>query len=440
MITCAITKNSVIGLATSISRLYKQSASSENGTEYLRKAKTELFNLCQRIKESANDDAQRHEFINLLIERLQKTGAASIDPNITFQYLNNVIMSDNSNMENFVSQSRTSQIFDNPEEFQNIKQAPFKFLEDAYGSSSAKSPALHEQENNLIDVILFERQGLNLPFKRVTNMEELNQNIRSYQEILFRKIVDYFKYLRDNVLDGVSKKRIEEDLNEVFENPKLYEVTSDSYVDSRNLSRLMTYIKTYLNLSPNTLTDLYNRTAYKNENSPEKLRLDAYNAYVFLQNYDHFLLSIFGKSIQINDFGKLTGNDKYILNSNTGRNTTNWNTDNMDVAEQADMLTKLVLNHTPYYERGADSPTTDKFVSFQKFQHITGKIKSLYFNRTFASIDFSKDARILNSYGLSEEAYNYFNKYKKISYKITRVNYLYTGTKKQINLLYVSLH
>ena len=46
MITCAITKNSVIGMATSISRLYKQSASSENGTEYLRKAKTELFNLC----------------------------------------------------------------------------------------------------------------------------------------------------------------------------------------------------------------------------------------------------------------------------------------------------------------------------------------------------------------------------------------------------------
>ena len=32
------------------------------------------------------------------------------------------------------------------------------------------------------------------------------------------------------------------------------------------------------------------------------------------------------------------------------------------------------------------------------------------------------------------------NKYKKISYKITRVNYLYTRTKKQINLLYVSLH
>ena len=402
MITCAITKNSVIGLAIKISNYYKYSASSEDGAKYLRKAKTELFNLCQRIKESANDDAQRHEFINLLITHLRRTGAASIDPNITFQYLNNVIMSDNSNMENFVSQSRTSQIFDNPEEFLNIKQAPFKFLEDAYGSSSAKSPALHEQENNLIDVILFERQGLNLPFKRVTNMEELNQNIRSYQEILFRKIVDYFKYLRDNVLDGVSKKRIEEDLNQVFENPKLYEVTPDSYVDSRNLSTLMPYIKTYLNLSPNTLTDLYNRTAYKNENSPEKLRLDAYNAYVFLQNYDHFLLSIFGKSIQINDFGKLTGNDKYILNSNTGRNTTNWNTDNMDVAEQADMLTKLVLNHTPYYKRGTDSPITGKFVSFQKFQYITGKIKSLYFDSTFAAIDFSEDARILNSYGLSE--------------------------------------
>ena len=83
-------------------------------------------------------------------------------------------------------------------------------------------------------------------------------------------------------MDGVSKKRIEEDLNEVFENPKLYEVTTDSYIDSGNLSTLMPYIKTYLNLSPNTLTDLYNRTAYKNENSPEKLRLDAYNAYVFL--------------------------------------------------------------------------------------------------------------------------------------------------------------
>ena len=433
MITCAITEIGVIGMASSISRLYKQSANFENGTEYLRKAKTELFNLCQRIKESTNnDDVQRHKFINLLIGRLQKTGAASIDPNITFQYLNNVIMSDNSNMENFVNQSRTSQIFDNPEEFQNIKQAPFKFLEDAYGSSSAKSPALHEQENNLIDVILFERQGLNLPFKRVTNMEELNQNIRSYQEILFRKIVDYFKYLRDNVLDGVSKKRIEEDLNEVFENPKLYEVTTDSYVDSGNLSTLMPYIKTYLNLSPNTLTDLYNHTAYKNENSPEKLRLDAYNAYVFLQNYDHFLLSIFGKSIQINDFGKLTGNDKYILNSNTGRNTTNWNTDNRDVAEQADMLTKLVLNHTPYYKRGTDSLITGKFVSFQKFQHITGKIKTLYFNSTFASIDFSKEVRILDSYELSKEAKEYFIKHKTFRRALAQVKYNYKNNIKYI--------
>ena len=432
MITCAITKNSVIGMATSISRLYKQSASSENSTEDLRKAKTELFNLCQRIKESANDDAQRHEFINLLIGRLQRTGAASIDPNITFQYLNNVIMSDNSNMENFVNQSRTSQIFDNPEEFQNIKQAPFKFLEDAYGSSSAKSPALHEQENNLIDVILFERQGLNLPFKRVTNMDELNQNIRSYQELLFRNIVDYFKYLRDKVLDGASKKKLEEDLNEVFENPKLYEVTPDSYVDSRNLSKLIPYIKTYLNLSPNTLTDLYNRTAYKNENSPEKLRLDAYNSYVFLQNYDHFLLSIFGKSIQINDFGKLTGNDKYILNSNTGRNTTNWNTDNMDVSEQADMLTKLVLNHTVYYKRGTDSPITGKFVSFQKFQHITGKIKTLYFNNTFASIDFSNDVRILDSYGLSKEAKEYFTKYKTFRRALAQVKYNFKNNIKYI--------
>ena len=36
----------------------------------------------------------------------------------------------------------------------------------------------------------------------------------------------------------------------------------------------------------------------------------------------------------------------------------------MDVAEQADMLTKLVLNHTPYYKRGTDSPITGEFVSF----------------------------------------------------------------------------
>jgi hypothetical protein len=56
MITCAITEMGVIGMASSISRLYKQSANLENGTEYLRKAKTELFNLCQRIKESTNDD------------------------------------------------------------------------------------------------------------------------------------------------------------------------------------------------------------------------------------------------------------------------------------------------------------------------------------------------------------------------------------------------
>ena len=46
MITCAITKNSVIGLAIKISNDYKDSASSEDGAKYLRKAKTELFNLC----------------------------------------------------------------------------------------------------------------------------------------------------------------------------------------------------------------------------------------------------------------------------------------------------------------------------------------------------------------------------------------------------------
>lgn len=400
MATCAITKPGIRGKARAIGNLYDQNNR--------KKAREKLFELCQQIKYSSNDDNERIDFVNTLVESLKRNGATTIDSNITFSYLNNVIMSDNSSMEYFVEQSRTSQIFDDPEEFSNIQQAPFKFLEDAYGSSSAKRPALSEQENNLIDVILFGRQGLNLPHQRVLNISQLNDNIRAYQQYLFENIVKYFEYLKDNVLQNTAKQNIENDLKDIFESSNLYIQNGSDYVESGQLDVLSKYINTYLNLSPDTLTDLYNNTAYKNDGSADKIRLDAYNSYVFLQNYDHFLLSIFGKSIQINDFGKLTGKDKYTLNKGTGKNTTNWNTDNMDVADQADVLTKLVLNHTPYYKRNSVSPVIGKFVSFQNFQHITGKIKSLYFNTAFANLDF-KNPLVFAQYNLSNDATNYLS-------------------------------
>ena len=400
MITCAITIPMILGKARTISKLYKQNNRSD--------ARKLIFELCQQIKNSSNNDEQRNQFVDSLVTSLKRSGSTVIDPNITLQYLTNVIMSDNSSVEHFIRQSRTSQIFDDPEEFSNIQQAPFKFLEDAYGGSSAKKPALNEQENNLIDVILFGRQGLNLPHQRVLNMSQLNENIRAYQEYLFQNIVKYFKYLKDNILQNSSKENIENDLKEIFDFPRLYISNGGSFVNSGQLDILQKYIQTYLNLSPDVLTDLYNNTAYKNDGSFDKIKLDAYNSYVFLQNYDHFLLSTFGKSIQINDFGKLTGKDKYTLNKGTGRNTSNWNTDNMDVSEQADVLTKLVLNHTPYYKNGSNSPVIGKFISFQNFQHITGKIKSLYFNKRFAELDF-KNPLLLAQLNLSEGAQNYFN-------------------------------
>lgn len=399
MITCAITIPMIIGKARMICRLYEQNNRSD--------ARKLIFELCQQIKNSSNNDEQRNQFVDKLVTSLKRNGSTVIDPNITFQYLTNVIMSDNSSVEHFIRQSRTSQIFDDPEEFSNIQQAPFKFLEDAYGGSSAKKPALSEQENNLIDVILFGRQELNLPHQRVLNITQLNENIRAYQEYLFQNIVKYFKYLKDNILQNNAKANIETDLKEIFDFPRLYISNGGSFVNSGQLDVLQKYIQTYLNLSPDVLTDLYNNTAYKNDGSFDKLKLDAYNSYVFLQNYDHFLLSTFGKSIQINDFGKLTGKDKYTLNKDTGRNTSNWNTDNMDVSEQADVLTKLVLNHTPYYKNGSNSPVIGKFISFQNFQHITGKIKSLYFNPIFATLDF-KNPLLLAQFGLSVDASRYF--------------------------------
>lgn len=290
-----------------------------------------------------------------------------------------------------------------------------EFLDNAYGfAHEVRNYVQNRTNQSIFDACFINRGSIDgIPIGIVSSNAELNSNIRAYQEQLLKQIVDYIKFVTKNI-------KLDPEVLKALDNPKLYKQVKGEFENTGILETLSPLINYYLsnnqvNLSDTTLRKLYqdmnNLALSQQERQNAKRRLDAYNANVILTHFDSYLSLQLGKAIDIIDFGRKTGKDKYRIAQKTANVYSTWRTsDDINVEDEADTITKLAISTTPLYTWGSDTPKNGRFLYFQDFSHIIAKIKDLAYRTDAMSIVFNEDFEFAHSNiwnSLSRETQSY---------------------------------
>ena len=290
-----------------------------------------------------------------------------------------------------------------------------EFLDNAYGfAHEVRNYVQNKTNQNIYDACFINRGSIdNIPIGIVRSNTELNSNIREYQEQLLRQITDYIKYVTKNI-------KLDPKVSDALNNPKLYKQVNGQFENTGILEILNPVISFYLsnnqvNLSDTTLRKLYqdmnNLALSQQDRENAKRRLDAYNANIILTHFDSYLSLQLGKAIDIIDFGRKTGKDKYRIAQKTANVYSTWRiSDDINVEDEADTVTKLAISTTPLYTWGSDTPKNGRFLYFQDFSHIIAKIKDLSYRTDVINVVFNDDFKFAHSNiwnSLSKETQNY---------------------------------
>lgn len=330
------------------------------------------------------------EVVDSIYSVLKDQGAIDLNPSIfNVQNIRNILEGANQGLltaNNFQASAEQAS-YQEAEQVQLRRNITSEFLDNAYGMvSEARKQALDLANRNLFDALFVNRgsiEGINTGLVK-TNLD-LNRNIRTYQEQLLRKIVAYLNSVITPSMSIFDEQKL------ALANPQLYEGNTNT----RILTILRPLINNYLSRDTfksesdptgralDGLRTLYNMANNPSDSSREaaRLRLDAYNANVILQNFDSYLDVTLGDIIEIQDVGIKTGKDtKYTIGKKTAKLLNTWRTsEDIDVESEADFITKLAINTTPLYNWQIDT-ATNKYLTFADYQYIIGKIKDLAWN------------------------------------------------------------
>ena len=335
---------------------------------------------------------------NAILNAAEEYAITEIDPD--FFNIDNIsrrLTAVNLGIQTNTAEASTEQLTDS-EAVQSRLEANKQFLDDAFGlAREVKAYMIQQANQNLFDCMFINRGSVGTRTGIVRNTSELNRNIRDYQEVLLKRITDYLKWVHETYKDfEFTPKQLE-----LLENPKLYTEVGGKIVNTGILEQLSSIINTFLSptrfFSADDLRTMYNAanstTISLEERARAKRKLDAYNANLLLKHFDTYLSIILGKAIQIKDFNRKTGEDKYQISSKPSNLITTWRTsENIDVEAETDAITKMAIDTTPLYRwQKPDSPVNNQYLHFSDFEHIIAKLKDFSYNEVVMGIIFDQD-------------------------------------------------
>ena len=263
-----------------------------------------------------------------------------------------------------------------------------EFLDKAYGSAlEVRNQAQRIWDSNILDSCFVNRGGIPGSIGVVSSTRMLNNNIRTYQQMLLQDVVNYLKQICN--AETISQQELA-----LLDNAIMYRNNQDIVEYTGILEQLELLIDRFLSprhKTPSQLRNIYNRTL-QDPNSDEAIFLKAFNANLLLKHFDTYMQIVLGKAIDIKDFGKKTGEDKYKIADKTNELISTWRTtDDVNVEEEIDNISKLFITTIPLYHWQHNDPIPNRFLNFQDFVHIVGKVKAIGMQVELKNIIFDKD-------------------------------------------------
>lgn len=194
-----------------------------------------------------------------------------------------------------------------------------QFINNVYGTSTAKDILIKEIKNNLVNCLYINYDNAS----EVHTQEQINRNIIAYQEKLYQLILNNFK-------------------RQLKDFPHLTLYNEDGTNNLKKLNAILSDTKNEFNIA---------KLQYYSDGRLYANRLRALNALFTLNYFDRILLSQLPKKILINHSGGVLSDSltKYSFNKNNENKNKSWRDDDKDInaLDELSITTKEIIETLP---------------------------------------------------------------------------------------------
>ncbi len=247
---------------------------------------------------------------------------------------------------------------------------------------------------------------------------DVNNNIKSLKNKLFKTIVDYLKELGkiDNISKYYKEDKFIANLYDFRGNFKNYDLYKDTLKILEETLLGKNNVNAVVNIFDQIIPDLTGSIS----NINDRLKLDAYNAAILLVNFDNILYKYYNNVIKIdvkyfNDFNYGGSSSKYSLTPK-GKSTEYWKTEehmSESVEEIRDQLSDAIIESIPLLDNNGDF--TGLYLDRKDLYSLAAFIKNfeiLNFNKLIKlrDDDFSKLGDTKDTHPFGFENWTLFSK------------------------------